>query len=392
MNSLRLILSDRRYFAPIWLFACLNIVVSTWVLYVPAVKDRLGIDAGDLGVALLCFSLGLMTAIPVSSVILRRVGLGRGSVLAGTIFSLAMCVPVSVTTYPQLITALFVSGFFGSLLDIGMNAMVSEIEARDDVHIMAAAHGFFSLGGVIGAGIGSLLIGYFTTPAIHMLLVAAFLLFTNLFLARAYWNMRSPEVDRGEGGKFNWRLVRPLLGLTVLAVLIMGSEGAVEHWSKLYLLDVVRVDSDQLAGLGFVIFSALMTTGRFLGDGISSRYGSLAIIIGGTLVAAVGFAFTLLGDWWSSLLGFGLVGLGFSVIIPELFRLAGRTPGVSAAEGISVVAGFGYVGLIGGPAVLGFLADWGTLRLSFAALLGATLLSAGIGYYLLLRQRTRAGL
>ena len=387
MSSLELIVSKRRYFAPTWLFATLNIVISTWVLYVPTVRDRLDLDAGALGLAILCMPVGSMVATPLSSYVLKAVGLGRGSFLAALLFALAMILPVSATTYPQLLGALFVVGFFASLLDIGMNAIISEMEVSDDVHIMSAAHGFFSLGGVIGAGLGSYLLSYFASPAIHLLAVAGVVLLTNGLLVGSYWRMRSPETDRGEEAGFNWRLVRPLLGLTILAVLIMGSEGAVEHWSKLYMLDVVSIGSDELAGLGFVVFSALMTLGRFFGDGISRTYGSLPIVIGGTLIAAVGFALTLLASWWPALVGFGLVGLGFSVIIPELFRLAGRARGVSAAEGISVVAGFGYVGLLAGPAVLGFLADWGTLRLSFAALLAATLLSALIGWGLLRRSR-----
>ncbi|MEL7160863.1 MAG: MFS transporter, partial [Bacteroidota bacterium] len=153
-------------------------------------------------------------------------------------------------------------------------------------------------------------------------------------------------------------------------------------------LDVVGLTSDKVAGFGFVAFSVTMTLGRFLGDGISSRFGALTIIIGGTLVAAMGFGLTLTAAFGPAMVGFALVGLGFSVIIPELFRLAGRAEGVSSAEGISVVAGLGYVGFLASPALLGFLSNLASLRLSFTALLVSCLVSTGIAFFL--RARTKS--
>ena len=386
MNSLRRILTTPDYLAPAWLFTSLNIVISTWVLYVPGVKQNLGLDDGQLGVAIFGFSCGLLTAIPPSSFLYRRFGLGRLSFLATLCFALAMCVPVIVPSYFLLIVSLYVAGLFASLMDIGMNSLISELEARDEVNIMSAAHGFFSIGGVIGAGIGSLLLGVFAGPGYHMAAVALVVLVTNGLLARRYWHINSREADRGEGGKFRFSLIKPLLGFTILAVLVMGSEGAIEHWSKLYLLDVVNLTSDKIAGFGFVAFSAAMTIGRFLGDGISNKIGPFNIIIGGAAIAALGFAAVLTTAFWPAMVGFTLVGLGFSVIIPELFRLAGRVKGVSPAEGISVVAGMGYVGFLASPALLGFLSDFSSLRLSFAVLFGATVVIIGLTVLLKMRR------
>ena len=388
MTSLRKILTNLPYFAPAWVFTSLNIMVATWVLYVPAVKSNLGLDDGQLGVALFGFSAGLLTAIPPSSYLFRIFGLGRLTFMATVCFAGLMCLPVVVPSYGWLFVSLYVAGLFASLMDIGMNSLISEIEARDEVNIMSAAHGFFSIGGVIGAGVGSLLIGVFVAPVYHVLCAAAFVVLTNAALVRNYWQLQSRVADRGEEGKFKFSLIKPLLGFTVLAVIIMGSEGAIEHWSKLYLLDVVHLESDRAAGFGFVAFSAAMTTGRFLGDGISERIGPYRIIIAGTGIAAIGFGLVLTTALWPAMLGFTLVGLGFSVIVPELFRLAGRVKGVSAAEGISVVAGMGYVGFLASPALLGFLSDLSSLRLSFTALLAGTVSSAILTYVLKLRRAT----
>ena len=386
MNSLLLLLSRRRYFAPAWLFTSLNIVVGTWVLYLPQVRDRLALTEFEIGIALFCFSAGLLSMIPFAARIHGALGLGRGSFTAVLAFAAAMCLPVQMPTYVLLCVSLYVAGLAVSLLDIGMNALVSEIEQEDEGNFMSAAHGFFSLGGVIGAGVGTVLLDYFTVPAHHFYAVFAFILVTNGLLAGSYLGHRGKRRDVQEEGGFRLSLIKPLLGLTVLSMLIMGSEGAIEHWSKLYLLDVVRVADDQLAGYGFVAFSATMTLGRFLGDGISAHVGSYRLIIGGCLLAALGFGAALVANYASSMVGFALIGLGFSVIIPELFRVAGRARGISAAEGIAVVAGMGYVGFIASPALLGFLAEWQSLWTSFLALLVATGVAGGIATVLLFRR------
>lgn len=374
MHSLLLILRNRRYLAPAWVFTSLNIIVGTWALYIPTVKERLQLDDAALGLALLSFSIGMLLVIPLSSRIIAAIGMGKTTLFGIVSFGFAMVAPVLATTFPILCLCLFGAGMLTSLTDIAMNALVSELEKEDGVNFMSAAHGFFSLGGVIGAGIGSLLIPFFAAPWQHALLVGGFVLLTNLLLAGNYLGAVTSKADRGEGG-INLDLLKPLLGLALLGFMIMGSEGAIEHWSKLYMLDVVKIGSDQLAGFGFVAFSVTMMLGRFLGDGISARFGPLKIIMGGTLLGALGFLAVLTAGYWPALLGFGLVGAGFSVIIPELFRLAGKAKGVSSSEGISLVAGVGYVGFLASPALLGFLSSIGTLRLSFVALFSVTILA-----------------
>lgn len=381
MHSLLLILRNRRYLAPAWVFASLNIIVGTWALYIPTVKEKLQLDDAMLGLALLSFSIGMLLTIPLSSRIIAAIGMGRATLLGIVSFGFAMTAPVLAPTFPILCLCLFGAGMLTSITDIAMNALVSDLEKEDGVNFMSAAHGFFSMGGVIGAGIGSLLIPLFAAPWQHALVVGGFVLLSNLLLAGNYVKIESPPADR-EAGSFNLGLIKPLLGLALLSFMTMGSEGAIEHWSKLYMLDVVNIGSDQLAGFGFVAFSATMMLGRFLGDGISARFGPLKIIMGGTALAACGFVLVLTAGYWPALLGFAFVGLGFSVIIPELFRLAGKTKGVSSSEGISLVAGLGYVGFLASPALLGFLSSIGTLRLSFVALLAVAVTAFLIAAFL----------
>ncbi|MEW7291018.1 MFS transporter [Aquimarina sp. 2304DJ70-9] len=385
MNSLQLILTKLRYFGPAWVFASLNIIVGTWILYIPQVRAKLEIDDAQLGIALFCFALGTLVMIPLSSSIIDKIGVGKTTVLAIVIFSLLFLIPLLMSTYLTLCISLFFVGLSGCLTDISMNALVSDIEQEDTVHIMSASHGFFSLGGVIGAGIGSLVITYFEVPILHMLCAVIFVILTNLMIFRAYFTIQGSKSEKKEKA-YDFNLIRPLLGLAIIAFLIMGSEGAIEHWSKLYLQDIVNITSEKISGFGFVAFSVMMTVGRFLGDEISKRFGSLLIIIGGCILSILGFSAVLASQLVITITGFGLVGLGFSVIIPELFRLAGKTDGISSAQGISFVAGFGYLGFLLSPPLLGLLSKIDSLQLSFIALLVAAIIAMMITFFLKKRQ------
>ncbi|MFP2996219.1 MFS transporter [Spongiivirga sp. MCCC 1A20706] len=368
MRSLYLILSKFRYFSPAWVFTSLNILIATWVLYIPTIKDKLSLDDGQVGIALFCLAAGTISMVPFSSKIIKQIGLGKSTFVGIVIFSLVFLLPFMAPSYILLCLTLYIVGLFACLTDVAMNALVSEIESDDEVHFMSAAHGFFSLGGVIGAGIGTLVITYFKIPLHHMLAASLLVIITNMLLLKNYIAIKGKQVKR-EKNKFNIKLLRPLLGLTIIAFLIMGGEGAVEHWSKLYLLDIVQVSTDKIAGYGFVAFSVTMTLGRFFGDAISSNFGARKLIIASCLIAIVGLLCVLFADFVFAIIGFALIGLGFSVVIPELFRLAGKAKGVSPSEGISFVAGFGYVGFLVSPAFLGWLSKQYDLSVSFMAIL-----------------------
>ena len=125
-----------------------------------------------------------------------------------------------------------------------------------------------------------------------------------------------------------------------------------------------------------------MTVGRFLGDGISARMGSIKLVGLGALIAACGYFLVLTQQTTWSIIGFALNGLGFSVIVPELFRIGGNVKGVDSSQGVAFIAGFGYIGFLLGPVILGFIAESASLNYSFMLLLCMALLVFGITFFL----------
>jgi fucose permease len=278
--------------------------------------------------------------------------------------------------------SLFLFGASNGFTDIAMNTLVTEIEKEDKKNFMSAAHGFFSLGGVL-AGLGSFLIPIFDNPVLHMLVAVVIVFVINIFCHKQYRYITAAPIEKEP---FSFKLFRPLLVLGLVSFIIMGSEGAIVDWSGLYLQEISKAP-EFLLGAGFLAFSCAMTLGRFMGDGISARIGSVRIVILGICIAILGYISVLSTQTILAITGFALIGLGFSVIIPELFRIGGNIRGVESSQGVAFIAGTGYSGFLMAPPVLGFLAESATLRASFISLLAAASLVLLAGFYLLRRKR-----
>lgn len=387
MNSLKLILKNIKYFAVVWVFSSLNFIVGTWVLYIPTVKRNLNLNDSEIGLALFCLALGILCFIPLIPYIIKRNGLGKVTFFAIALFAIAFIFPLLMPTYISLCISLFIVGVFTGITDITMNALVSKIEQTDTINIMSAAHGFFSLGGVLGATIGSVLMPIFNVPVYHMLAISTFIILLNLTLSKYYFNILEEEQPK-EKNKFNFKIIKPLIAISFIAFVIMSSEGAIEHWSSLYFIEIVKVTEQNLAGLGFIVFSTTMTIGRFFGDGISAKIGSAKIILLGCILALIGYGCIMVGQFEISVLGFGIVGLGLSVIIPELFRMAGKTKGVKASVGISIVSGIGFAGFLLGPVVLGLISNSFNLKMSFFTLFILTCVALLVNMVVMRRKKT----
>ena len=382
MKSLKLILNNARYFGPSWVFASINILFGTWAIYIPTVKDTLDISKSELGIAIFFLALGVFTIFPFASTIINRVGVGKSTFYGVLLSCAAAMLPLLAPNYYVLMAALFLFGASNGITDISMNTLVTEIEKKDKVKFMAASHGFFSLGGVL-AGMGSFLIGPLSNPVLHMSIAVLLVLVVNFIFRRKYI---SEIAEKIENEPFSFSLLKPLLLLGLISFVAMGSEGAIVDWSGLYLKEITMAP-EALWGLGFLGFQVTMTLGRFLGDGISEKIGSIKIVALGAVLAIVGYVLVLTTDMYLSIIGFALNGLGFSVMVPEVFRIGGNVKGVDSSKGIAFIAGSGYAGFLCAPPILGFLAENYSLTRSFVVLLACGFL---ILLFTLLLKRKKA--
>ena len=382
MKSLRLILSDPRYFGPAWVFASLNILFGTWAIYIPTVKEYLKIDKSQLGIAIFFLSLGVFMVFPIASSVINRLGVGKSTWYGVILSSIAALLPLLAPDYYTLMGALFLFGASNGLTDISMNTLVTELEKEDKKKFMSASHGFFSLGGVL-AGLGSFLIGPLDNPVLHMGIAVVLVLVVNWIFHRKYVNMVAAPVEKDS---FDLKLFKPLLVLGLISFVAMGSEGAIIDWSGLYLKEI-SMAPEALWGVGFLAFQVTMTLGRFLGDGASSKIGSIKIMGFGVLVVIIGYGLVLSTVTYLTILGFALSGLGFSIMVPEVFRIGGNVKGIDSSKGVSFIAGTGYSGFLCAPPILGFIADSYSLVACFVVLTCCALLILG-SVFLLSRTKS----
>ncbi|MDC0177813.1 MFS transporter [Polaribacter sp.] len=372
MKSLRLILSNISYFAPSWVFSSINILIGTWILYIPFIKLKFNLDDAQIGFALFFSALGLLISIPFVPKINRKIGVGKSTKIGIILLAIVYNLPLIATDYFLLCGALLLIGLFSGFTDISLNALTSQIEKTTRQHFMSAAHGFFSLGGFIGAGIGSIYISHFSNPKIHMLGISFFVILTSLLLSKNYEELKGLELEKSKKNASFFKNIKPLFAISIIAFIILFNEGAVEHWSNLFLFEVVNVSQSE-AGFGFIIFSLTMTIGRFLGDGFSQKIGSKKIILYATLVSLIAYFFIITSSLYLSVLGFGFLGFGLSVIVPEIYRIAGKNKEIDTSLAISIVSGIGFVGFLVGPVLLGTISSLSNLVMSYVFL--ATLIS-----------------
>ena len=377
MKSLQLILSNPRYFGPAWVFASLNILFGTWAIYIPTVKETLHIDKSELGIAIFFLSLGVFTVFPFASTIINRVGVGKATWYGVLCSCAAAMLPLLAPTYYTLMAGLFLFGASNGFTDIAMNTLVTEVEKKDKAKFMSAAHGFFSLGGVL-AGLGSFLIGPFDNPVLHMAMAAVLVLVVNLLFYKKYILIVAATIEKEP---FSLRLFKPFLLLGLISFIAMGSEGAIVDWSGLYLKEI-SIAPETLWGAGFLGFQITMTLGRFLGDGISAKVGSIKMVAFGTLLVLGGYTLVLTTNMYLAILGFALCGLGFSVMVPEVFRIGGNVKGVESSQGVSFIAGTGYAGFLCAPPILGQIADNSSVVSCFWVLLFCALFILGATLFL----------
>ncbi|WP_340202944.1 MFS transporter [Ascidiimonas sp. W6] len=370
-NALVTILRNKRYLATALVFFSMNVIFSTWAIYIPTIKEKLSINEGEIGFAIFFMALGTFIMLFTAPLLISKLGVGKATAYGGIVMFIMILIPFLAPNYFILCLGLLFVGTALGFTDIAMNTLVTELEKRDDVHVMSAKHGFFSLGGMIGAGVGTLFLPYVEIPIYHALVVVGLCLIVHLFLMHNYWSVVADAIEKMQ---FSFKQFRPLIWLGIIGFFVMASEGAIVDWSALYLENVSNAPEVYI-GLGLTAFSLTMALGRFAGDGISSRFGARSIMIVGNMLGVVGFVFILMESTMLAILGFGLVGLGFSTIVPELFRLGGKTKGVDSAQGVSFIAGSGFAGFLLGPVFLGLLADLSSLKLSFIALLCFTIIA-----------------
>lgn len=337
--------------------------ISSWAPLVPIVKERAALNEGTLGLLLLFIGVGSFVAMPLASLFATRYGCRKPIVFSVLLIMLALPLLALIQTPWMLGVVLFMFGCGLGGVEVVANLQAVEVEKAFNKPMMSGFHGMWSIGGMTGAIAVSAFFWLDASPLLSMIIVFA------LIGALLVWSLGgllpTPVVSSGSRSAMPHGVV---IVLGMLAFSVFLAEGAVLDWSAIYLRETRSVEH-AYAGLGYGLFAIAMTFGRLTGDRLISRFGQQLVVVGGGVVAAIGFVIVVtVSSPMASMFGFLLVGLGASNLAPIMFSAAGKQTRMSETAAIGAVTAMGYAGVVIGPGLVGFFAHAFSLGTSFVGI------------------------
>ncbi|WP_405595771.1 MFS transporter [Streptomyces sp. NBC_01410] len=369
-------------------FALDGFLFAGWVVRIPAIKEQTGSSASDLGLALLGVSAGAVVTMTLTGRLCRRYGSHPVTVVSGALMSLSIALPPMTHSSLALGLVLLAFGAAYGGVNVAMNSAAVDLVAAMRRPVMPSFHAAFSLGGMIGAGLGGLVAGGLS-PTAHLLTLTAIGLLVTAAAGPVLLRHPAPVAEHTAKGSGKDRArdaaPRRLKGRTRRIVVVFGvialctayGEGAMADWGALHLEQDLHAHAG-IAAAGYSLFALAMTAGRLSGTALLERLGQTRTLVAGGTTAAAGMLLGALAPTvWLALLGFAVTGLGLANIFPVAVARAGALAGPG---GVAAASTLGYGGMLLGPPAIGFLADWFSLPVALttvAALAGGAAL---IGY------------
>ncbi|MFC9679858.1 MFS transporter, partial [Streptomyces sp. NPDC056948] len=344
-------------------FALDGFVFAGWVVRIPAIKEQTNASASALGLALLGVSAGAVITMTLTGRLCRRYGNHQVTVVCAVLLSLSVALPPLTHSVLALGLVLLLFGAAYGGINVAFNSAAVELVAALRRPIMPSFHAAFSLGGMIGAGLGGLVAGVLS-PTRHLLLLTVVGLLVTALAGPTLLRHEPPtppERERPAKGAQR-RLDGRTRGLVIVFGVIAGctayGEGALADWGALHLEQDLDA-SPGAAAAGYSCFALAMTVGRLTGTTLLERLGRTRTVVAGGSTAAAGMLLgSLAPSLWAALLGYAVTGLGLANLFPVAVERAGALAGPS---GVATASTLGYGGMLLGPPAIGFMTDWFTL-------------------------------
>jgi fucose permease len=335
-------------------------VYATVIPRLPDIRERVDISIGTLGLVLTLGSVASLVGSLLTGRVIARFG-SRRVMIYGAASSIAFLPVIGFSTGPVLlVAALFGLLFFDVFIDVAMNVQGSALSARRHTPVMNRLHGFWSLGTVTGGVVTVLTLRAGVSTPVHLTVVAVLLVAALAFVAPGLLH-RDEAPELADAAATTSRPLRRALSSASLLLAVGGAmammlEVANGDWASFRLREDLEA-RPSLAGLAFLAFTSGMTIGRLGGDWLQVRVGPTNLIRLAALIAGSGSLIaTLVPNVAVSIAGFLVAGLGTSVLFPQLYDRAARSPGPPGSGFASMLIGQRGAGLLT-PLLVGALAD-----------------------------------
>ncbi|BCL24483.1 MFS transporter [Streptomyces tuirus] len=374
-------------------FALDGFVFAGWVVRIPAIKAQTGASASTLGLALLGVSAGAVITMTLTGRLCRRYGNHRVTVVCAVLLSLSVALPPLTHSALALGLVLMLFGAAYGGINVAFNSAAVELVAALRRPVMPSFHAAFSLGGMVGAGLGALVAGVLS-PTRHLLLLTLVGLLVTAAAGPTLLRHEPPAPpERGVPAEGAPRL---LDGRTRALVIVFGliagctayGEGALADWGALHLEQDLHASAGA-AAVGYSCFALAMTVGRLTGTTLLERLGRTRTVVAGGTTAAAGMLLGALApSLWAALLGYAITGIGLANLFPVAVERAGALAG---PDGVATASTLGYGGMLLGPPAIGFMADWFSLPAALTSVAVLAAVAAAVGALVGASARRTAG-
>ncbi|MFI1354269.1 MFS transporter [Streptomyces sp. NPDC020898] len=362
-------------------FALDGFVFAGWVVRIPAIKEQTDASATALGLALLGVSAGAVITMMLTGRLCRRYGNHPMTVICGILLSLSVSLPPLTHSPVTLGVVLFVFGMAYGGINVAFNSAAVDLVRALRRPVMPSFHAAFSLGGMVGAGLGGLVAGVLS-PTQHLFGLTVIGLLVTVLAGRTLLDVQPPTPSesasqtKSRPRRLDTHTRRLVIVFGLIALCTAYGEGALADWSALHLEQDLHA-SPGVAAAGFSCFALAMAIGRFTGTRMLERLGQTRTLVSGGATAAVGMLVGALApSLWAALLGFVVTGLGLANLFPIAVERAGALAG---PEGVAIASTLGYGGMLLGPPAIGFMADWFSLPAALTSVAALAATAAVIG-------------
>jgi MFS family permease len=346
---------------PATAFVVIGMFWGCFAAYVPVIKAQLGASDALFGALLLGSATGLVSSMWLAPRADRILG-SRAMQVGAALLAFAWLFPGQVTLPLVFALSMALVGLASGLLDVVMNARVSELEARYNRPLMNANHAMFS----VAYAAGALIVGAAREAGLPPTPVfAGFGVIAILLLPMMRMDVTYVDAEEGYAGAYPlWPII--LCGTIVLVAFM--SEATVEAWSALHVERTLGGGAAEGA-LGPAMLGITMAIGRFSGQAVAERLREIPVVIGASVISSIGAVIAALAPTpIVAYFGFGILGLGVSVIGPMGLALVGKLVAPHLrTEAISRTAVIGFSGFFFAPMLMGLLSDAFGLRAAFLA-------------------------
>jgi MFS family permease len=343
-----------------------GVVFASWASRIPDLKSTLQLSDAALGSILLALPLGQLLTMPFSGRLTTHYGSRRMLIIGAPMYALALIFLGLATAGWQLAMFLFFLGISGNICNIALNTQGVAGESYYGKPIMTSFHGAWSVGGFTGALIGLGMINFHLLPFLHFCIIAI-LVWLHIVINYRFL-LGGQKANPASKPKLFTKPQGVLVQLGIIGFCSMATEGAMFDWSGVYFKEIVKAPH-ALVILGYTSFMIMMATGRFLGDKVIAKYGrKRSLQISGIIISTGMFTAVIFPFLIPSVIGFMLVGIGVSGIVPMVYSIAGTNTKVSPGIALAMVSGVSYFGFLMGPPLIGYISALSSLRYSYAVI------------------------